>query len=524
MQYLLSIDYFALPGEPKVDKSSWVASVTSISGCHNGGLSPNAVCLNDKYLLEADCKKFYETFLAEVAKAGFKTVASIQNVFDPACLGTQEHEPENVVKVFKQNPQSALKPILVGQKEQSDQDIMFELGNQYRGMMDFNFERVGYNKLANESHLEYIHRLVQNDFASKSHDHAVPEITPQVFEQRNVLIKTFSNTYYFSISTGEKKKSFGKAKEFLDEPEKLTKMALGFDTDVIQNLKLTGSIRKIKNQGRQKVSSWDRVYTFFRQATNPLSIFHKLFLPNFAGFKQPRYLNNLFNPSMNNVMAFDYANYDHTSDNDCILSRNTTEFPRLSMNFRSKADMKHAPWGQKSKPVRFNCWQESPLATQHSCERETTLGGHTFERGVWYYSGLGLIDHHDLSGLENPFAALETICGRETRPQLFINILNRLRCLDFSESTEQDADGKFKNNSCTMCRERRAKHKKAFCGAEPDDDIDECSILGSEFQRERLAQQAELMADDDDISDDESVLSDARRDSLCDLRDDEEDQ
>ena len=71
-------------------------------------------------------------------------------------------------------------------------------------------------------------------------------------------------------------------------------------------------------------------------------------------------------------------------------------------------------------------------------EQETTLAGHAFERGVWYYSGLELIDHHDLSGLENPFASLETALGRETRPQLFINILNRLRSLDFCKATEMD--------------------------------------------------------------------------------------
>ena len=45
---------------------------------------------------------------------------------------------------------------------------------------------------------------------------------------------------------------------------------------------------------------------------NPLSIYHKLYLPNFTVYKQPNYLNNLFNPNMNNVTAIDYANYDHT--------------------------------------------------------------------------------------------------------------------------------------------------------------------------------------------------------------------
>ena len=154
-----------------------------------------------------------------------------------------------------------------------------------------------------------------------------------------------------------KKQSFGKNREFLVEPKKTTKMGLGFDADLIQNLKLTGQLTKIKQQGRDsKLTSWDRIYTFFRQLSNPLSIVHKLFLPNFTAYEPPRYLNNLYNPGMNNAMAVDYANYDDSMDNDCILSRKTTEFPRLSMLYRSKADRQHAPWGQKSEPVRFDCW------------------------------------------------------------------------------------------------------------------------------------------------------------------------
>ena len=72
-------------------------------------------------------------------------------------------------------------------------------------MMDCNWERVGFNKQKEETHLEYINRLSENDFAQKSHDHAVPELSPHVFEQRQALLKSFENTYYFAISTGEKK-------------------------------------------------------------------------------------------------------------------------------------------------------------------------------------------------------------------------------------------------------------------------------------------------------------------------------
>jgi hypothetical protein len=102
LQYLLSIDYFALPGEPKVDKSDWIASVTAISGCLNGSIGPYASCINEKFLLASDMsgkKRFLETLPAYVTSKGFKVVSFAQNMIEPA--GTQEIEPENVIKVFK---------------------------------------------------------------------------------------------------------------------------------------------------------------------------------------------------------------------------------------------------------------------------------------------------------------------------------------------------------------------------------------------------------------------------------------
>ena len=49
LQYLLSIDYFALPDDTsRVDKSDWIASITCISGCLNGSLGPYASSVNEK--------------------------------------------------------------------------------------------------------------------------------------------------------------------------------------------------------------------------------------------------------------------------------------------------------------------------------------------------------------------------------------------------------------------------------------------------------------------------------------------
>jgi len=81
-----------------------------------------------------------------------------------------------------------------------------------------------------------------------------------------------------------------------------------------------------------------------------VSVYHKLFLPNFTGYRQPAYLNNLMNPNMNNVTALDYANESVTKDNDGVLCRHSMEYPRISHKYISKADQADAPWGVKSTP------------------------------------------------------------------------------------------------------------------------------------------------------------------------------
>ena len=59
----------------------------------------------------------------------------------------------------------------------------------------------------------------------------------------------------------------------------------------------------------------------------------------------------------------------------------------------------------------------------------------TYQKGVWYYTGYPLTDHHDMAGLPQLTRDLQTIMGLEYRPSFWINIYNRLRNLDFSKDT-----------------------------------------------------------------------------------------
>jgi len=247
LQYLLSIDYFALPGQQKEDKSSWIASLTCISGCLNGSLSPYAGSFNEKTLtIKSDEKRYFETLQADGLGNAFKALSFVQNLIDPT--GTQDQEPENVVKVYKQKPHASIKSILIDHSKGSNHDILYEMGPQYGCLMDLNHESVGMNKRSDETHLQYINRLCANKFAEESHDHAIPEFPPIVFQQRNKLHLTSDETYYFAISSGEQNRRFVRhSKEYFTEPTKTSKMALGFDTDVIDNLRLVGSVNKIRN-------------------------------------------------------------------------------------------------------------------------------------------------------------------------------------------------------------------------------------------------------------------------------------
>ena len=50
LQYLMQIDYFNDGSRPDEDRSDWFASVTSLSGCLNGTVSPYFLDLNPKSL------------------------------------------------------------------------------------------------------------------------------------------------------------------------------------------------------------------------------------------------------------------------------------------------------------------------------------------------------------------------------------------------------------------------------------------------------------------------------------------
>ena len=155
---------------------------------------------------------------------------------------------------------------------------------------------------------------------------------------------------------------------------------------------------------------------------------------------------------MNNVRSIDYAVSDLTHDQDLVLSRYISEYPRMASNFRQKGDSLKAPWGPKSDPIHFNAWQDMTLSNLHSCRKETTLGGSTFERGIWYYAGIPMKDHHEMAGLDTTYSPFHVILGTEYRPQIYINMLNRIRLLDCGNESQKSKQKK--GAECFRCQKK----------------------------------------------------------------------
>lgn len=106
-----------------------------------------------------------------------------------------------------------------------------------------------------------------------------------------------------------------------------------------------GDCKRAKARGRSSYSLFEYVCSVCKSLTNPITMFNKSFVNHLTDFKPPNRFNNLFNPNMNNVEAIDFTRHTYTADTDGVLQRWSTEFPRISLNYQTKADIDSKPWG-----------------------------------------------------------------------------------------------------------------------------------------------------------------------------------
>ena len=137
------------------------------------------------------------------------------------------------------------------------------------------------------------------------------------------------------------------------------------------------------------------------------------------------HLDNAKNANMNNLMAIDHAARDWLDDTDYLLPRMCAEFPRVSQAYLDKSS-KAKPWGTKQEPVYLD-----PFLDENQLRLSA---GPSYERGIWYYTGYPLTDHHDMAGLPGSWRGIQTMLGLEYRPTFWVNIYNRLRYLEFGDA------------------------------------------------------------------------------------------
>lgn len=175
--------------------------------------------------------------------------------------------------------------------------------------MDLNHEVAGLNRRHNESLTTYWNRLhAEEDFITAKKDYSLPCLHMPIAQFQNATFKTSKHTYYFSISAGEKKRKFCDRAEMFNEPKSTIKQALGFDSEILQNLNLVGSSKKLRQRSSQ-YSAFEYLCSFLKTLLNPLSMVMKSYINPHLDYRPPNRFNSLFNPNMNNIEAIDYSNY-----------------------------------------------------------------------------------------------------------------------------------------------------------------------------------------------------------------------
>ena len=80
LQFLLKIDYFNDGTRPREDRSDWIASLTSISGCLNGALAGHSLELNPKTSLPNEFSSDFKRLLSPVIWFGLMGFSVLHNL------------------------------------------------------------------------------------------------------------------------------------------------------------------------------------------------------------------------------------------------------------------------------------------------------------------------------------------------------------------------------------------------------------------------------------------------------------
>ena len=114
-----------------------------------------------------------------------------------------------------------------------DQETILYIGTKYNIWgPDFFPETWGLNRKPQERILPYIKRVMRAFSLRESYCTGFEECSPEYMAKMNKILKTFDQTYYFSVATGERKKLREKQRDVFNHPQKLSDTFVGFDTKV----------------------------------------------------------------------------------------------------------------------------------------------------------------------------------------------------------------------------------------------------------------------------------------------------
>lgn len=231
LQYLLRIDYFSFQGRqsgkierPIVDRSNYVASITTLNADLNGGPG--------HYFLDADedTQHFHEwgpkaTFIASGWTKIMKLWIVSQNLLSSNL--TKDKAQENIRKVITVN-------------EGGNKSKVYQLGQKLMVGHDFHAETLGLNRREKETVIEYLYRVYNDPIFSVTKREGMQDNSPSIYSVYNGRCKTHDHTYYFSSSTGSRCKLHEKTREILKEPTKCARTSIGFDLRAAEDVRLRG--------------------------------------------------------------------------------------------------------------------------------------------------------------------------------------------------------------------------------------------------------------------------------------------
>jgi hypothetical protein len=129
------------------------------------------------------------------------------------------------------NSEVIQKKITLNYKGKNETVLQLGMQNNY-GLNSVYSETWGLSRNRKEKFLNYIKRVYNDPIVRDSNCIAMREIQPFNIAKMNELIKTNENTYYFCMSTGERKRLREKQREILTEPKKMLTNSIGFDLNV----------------------------------------------------------------------------------------------------------------------------------------------------------------------------------------------------------------------------------------------------------------------------------------------------